>query len=273
MAGIADDSMIPQPHGKMRGVFMLCAKRKLTGETVTAYLSKREHAPFLCLDCNEEVILKAGRKSVNHFAHVNQLACQNAQNESEEHRRCKMEIYHALLQEPNVTDAMLERPLGTNRPDVSAYINGVPVAIEVQISSLSLETITRRTIEYARKGIYVLWLLQWTSALDSPRYTPRHWEKWVHAAYFGRVYYWLAGLTVASYRFEPHLKSVPRKTWYYENGEKKTAGGYSQRSKRHKTAIPGPTFNLATDFVPCTRDWWEGGGIKIPDAKLYAPNS
>jgi type I site-specific restriction-modification system R (restriction) subunit len=40
----------------------------------------------------------------------------------------------------------LERPLGTNRPDVSAHINGVPVAIEVQISSLSLETIAYRTM-------------------------------------------------------------------------------------------------------------------------------
>jgi len=56
---------------------------------------------------------------------------------------------------------------------VSAYINGVPVAIEVQISSLSLETILQRTIAYARKGIYILWLLQWTPTLDSVRYVPR----------------------------------------------------------------------------------------------------
>jgi competence protein CoiA len=96
---------------------MLCAKRKLTGETVTAYLSQKAQGPFTCLDCGDEVILKAGRKAVNHFAHLNPLACQYALNESEEHRRCKVEIYQALLQEPNVTGAMLERPLGTNRPD------------------------------------------------------------------------------------------------------------------------------------------------------------
>jgi hypothetical protein len=44
------------------------------------------------------------------------------------------------------------------------------VAIEVQISSLSLETITERTIEYHRKGIHVLWLLAedgaWSLAVE-----------------------------------------------------------------------------------------------------------
>jgi competence protein CoiA len=163
----------------------------------------------------------------------------------------------------------LERPLGTNRPDVSAYINGVPVAIEIQISSLSLETIANRTLEYARKGIYVLWLLQWRHELDEPRYTPQPWEKWIHAAYFGRVYYWIEGLTVGSYHFDPHFKSVPRKTWYSADGDKMTGGGYSKRLKRHRTAIPGKMLNLATDFVPRNRDWWEGNGLTIPAAKLF----
>jgi competence protein CoiA len=178
---------------------MLCAKRKLTGEIVTAYLASKAHGPFKCPDCGDEVILKTGRRTVNHFAHVNPLACRYAENESEEHRRCKMEIYGSLQRHTAVRNVALERPLGTNRPDVSANINGVPVAIEVQISSLSLETIQQRTMEYARKGIYVLWLLQWTPKLDARRYTPRLWEKWIHAAYFGRVYYWIEGLTVVSY--------------------------------------------------------------------------
>jgi competence protein CoiA len=180
-----------------------------------------------------------------------------------------MEIFQALRKEPNAHSVMLERPLGTNRPDVSAYINGVPVAIEVQISSLSLETIMQRTIEYARKGIYVLWLLQWTPALDARRYNPRQWEKWIHAAYFGRVYYWIEGLTAVSYHFDPHFKSVPKKSWYSPKGKKMTGGGYSQRSTRYRTPVRGRTFNLATDFGPRNRDWWEGENITIPAAKLY----
>jgi competence protein CoiA len=117
------------------------------------------------------------------------------------------------LRSTPATAQALERPLDTVHPDVSAEINWVPVAIEIQISSLSIETIMRRTIDYHRKGIYVLWLLQWTHKLDGKRYTPKLWEKWIHACYFGRVYYWTGGLEVVSYAFEPSLKTVPAKTW------------------------------------------------------------
>jgi hypothetical protein len=83
------------------------------------------------------------------------------------------------------------------------------------------------------------------------------------------VYYWIEGLSVASYHFDPNHRTIPKKTWYATNGKKMTAGGYSQRSKRYRTAIPGKTLNLATDFSPRNRDWWEGDGISVPDAKLF----
>jgi competence protein CoiA len=248
---------------------MLSAKRKSDGRTVTAYLESKSNGPFRCLLCNEEVALKTGRHRVKHFAHANPIACKFATGESEIHRRCKTEIYEALGREPGVRDVALERPLGMLRPDVSASINGVPVAIEVQISSLSVETIQRRTIEYARNGIYVLWLLQWMPKLDANSYTPRLWEKWIHAAYFGRVYYWVNGLSVVSYTFEPLFKSVPKKTWYAEDGKKMTVGGYSHRSKRCRMAVRGETLHLARDFCPKQRYWWEGNGLKVPDAKLF----
>ena len=232
-------------------------------------MESKANAPFLCLECNEEVVLKTGRHRVNHFAHANPIACQFAEGESEAHRRCKIEIYLALKKTPGVEDVALERALGEVRPDVSARINGVRVAIEVQISSLSIDTIMRRTIDYYRKGICVLWLLQWTPKLDAPRYTPKLWEKWIHAAYFRRVYYWIEGLTVVSYRFDSAFKSVPKKSWYSEDGDKITAGDYSQRLKRHRTAVREKTLNLARDFGPKQRYWWEGNGIKVPDAKLY----
>jgi competence protein CoiA len=180
-----------------------------------------------------------------------------------------MEIFNALQNAPGVRNVALELSLGAVRPDVSAVINGVPVAIEIQISSLSVETIMSRTIEYFRKGIHVLWLLQWTPKLDAQRYTPKIWEKWIHAAYFGQVYYWIEGLTVAGYRFEPSYKTVPKRTWYSTTGRKRTAGGYCSKSKRHCTAVRATTLNLATDFGPKQRYWWEGNGVKVPDAKLF----
>lgn len=50
---------------------------------------------------------------------------------------------------------------------------------------------------------------------------------------------------------------------------KMTGGGYSERSKRYKIAVQGKTFNIVTDFAPKQRYWWEGNGVKIPDAKLF----
>jgi competence protein CoiA len=248
---------------------VLSARRKSNGQIVDAYFERKANGPFLCLDCNEEVVLKTGKSKVNHFAHANPIACQFAASESEAHRRCKLEIFQALQKEPGVSDVALERSLGTVRPDVSACIRGVPVAIEVQISSLSIDTIMRRTIDYAQRGIYVLWLLQWTAKLDAKRYTPQLWEKWVHAAYFGRAYYWVEGLSVVSYHFEASFRSVPRRSWYSAGGEKMSAGGYSIKSKQHRKAVRGEVLNLPDDFGAKERSWWEGNSLKVPDAKLF----
>lgn len=248
---------------------MLSAKRTSDGKTVFADTEFKRNAPFTCLVCHDRVILKTGRNKVNHFAHAYPLRCQFGTNESDLHRRCKKEICEALLKEPNVTEVAMERSFGTVRPDIYAKIKGVPVAIEVQISSLSLETIQYRTIEYHRKGIYVLWLLLWTPKLNAPRYAPTKWEKWIHAAYFGRVYYWLEELKVASYRFEPHLKSVPKTMWHSKDGERMTGGGYKRRSRRYRTPVRERILKLTMHFRPKERFWWEGNGSTVPDAKVY----
>lgn len=249
---------------------MLSAKRTSDGQIVHAYFERKENGPFRCVECNEEVVLRSGKSRVDHFAHVNPLACSYTQGESELHRRCKMEIFDGLSRAPHVKNVVLEKPMGVVRPDISAEINGTPVAIEIQISSLSVDEIMRRTIAYHQKGIYVLWLLQWTSDLDKERYSPRVWEKWIHACYFGRVYYWTQNLEVVEFSFEPSLKAIPKQTIYPPGGKKITVGGFVQRSVRFRRPIRGKTLNLACDFEPQHRYWWEGGGIKVPDAKLFS---
>ena len=250
---------------------MLSARRQSDGATVTAYFASSKDAPFHCLTCGDPVVLKSGRSKVSHFAHANPRPCSFSAGESDLHRRCKQEIALALRSEPSVSQVELEVPLGTVRPDVFAMIRGVPVAIEAQISSLSVETIMARTIEYHRKGIYVLWLLQWTPDLDAVRYSPRVWEKWIHACYFGQVFYWTHGLNVVSYHFEESPRIVPKRTWFSKDGRRQQAGGYVTRSARFKKAIRGRSYHLATDFVPKHRFWWEGNGVRVPDAKLFMP--
>ena len=126
---------------------MLSARRKSDGQTVAAYFANKSQAPFSCPECGDPVILKSGKSRVNYFAHEIPLACRYAENESDGHRRCKIEIFLALTKEPHIRNVELECPIGMNRADVYAEINGVPVAIEVQLSSLSPETIASRTME------------------------------------------------------------------------------------------------------------------------------
>jgi hypothetical protein len=33
--------------------------------------------------------------------------------------------------------------------------------------------------------------------------------------------------------------------------------------------VRGATLNLATDFAPRERDWWEGNGLTVPAAKIF----
>lgn len=248
---------------------MLSARRRSDGQTVIAYFERKSNGPFACLDCGEEMILKQSKRNTSFFAHANPLASLHADGESDAHRQCKFEISVALRRSPGVSNVVIERSLDGARPDIFAEINGVPVAIEVQLSSLSLETILQRTIRYHQLGIYVLWLLQWTPKLNAKKYSPRPWEKWIHAAYFGRVFYWEGGLNVASYHFEPSIQSIPKATWYSKNGTRMTAKGFTRRSKRYRTPVRGKLLNLVDDFGPFERLWWEGGGLKVPDSKIF----
>jgi competence protein CoiA len=248
---------------------MLCAQRKSNRVSVSADSEEKSSGPFICPHCEEEVSLRKSQVRLNHFAHRPASLCSYGAPESEAHRRCKKEIYEALLKEPGVKNAALERSLTTCRPDVSARINGVPVAIEVQISTISLETIIRRTEEYARRGIYVLWLLQWSPYLDAERYSPRLWEKWIHASYFGRVYYWIEGLKVVSYRFEPYYDQVGGNSWYSNRGKLTKGIRYKRKSKRYRQPVRGKVFNLARDFGPMERCAWQGGDFLVPKAKIF----
>jgi competence protein CoiA len=214
-------------------------------------------------------MLRKGTIKIAHFAHVPHVACRFGHPESEEHRRCKLEIYQALSDRADVTRLELERPLGEVRPDISAVIRGVPVAIEVQITVLPIETVIHRTVEYAKRGIALLWISPWTPKLDDYRYSPSFREKWLHAAYFGQAYYWTSGLTVVPYRFEPYPISVPKMEWQDKRGRVTTGGGYSRISKRFRKPVAGEPLHLVDDFGAVDRGPFEAGKLVVPKARLW----
>lgn len=237
---------------------MLTAVRERDRVRVAAWEAERADRPFLCPSCRSELTLRRGAVIAPHFAHRPPFACEYGAGESEAHRRCKLALYEGLRSHPRVRKCELERDLGTVRPDVSAYVNDEPVAFEVQLSALTLERIVHRTAEYARKGIYVLWLPPSSAALDREFYAPRPWERWLHAAYFGRVYYWSAGLTVRPFHFRDYYTQARGRTRDYE------------KRARHKVPLEGPALSLVEDFAPRLRAPWAGRDFHIPASRLFA---
>jgi competence protein CoiA len=230
-----------------------------SGEKVHARLADRASGPFTCFCCRSQVTLRRGQAKAAHFAHRPPYNCEYGQGESDEHRRAKEEIFEHLSRLPHVTKLELERDLIEVRPDVSCYIGGVPVAVEVQASSLSVERIARRTAEYARKGVYVLWLPLFTPRLLSELYDPRPWERWLHAAYSGRVYYWAGGFKIRPVHFRDYFVTARGRTQDY--------GKFSRRV----VPIEGREANLSTDFARCLTAERSCGraGQTLPAMRLY----
>ncbi|HKS30736.1 MAG TPA: competence protein CoiA family protein [Pyrinomonadaceae bacterium] len=236
---------------------MMTAIRQADGRKVGAWEAEREERPFLCPCCSEVVTLRRGGIIAPHFAHKPPVTCEYGTGESEEHRRCKISIFEALIADPRVRKCEMERDLGAVRPDVSAYINDRPVAIEVQASSLSLETIARRTEEYARRGIYVLWLPIYRESLKAELYNPRPFERWLHAAYNGRVYYWVEALRIQPVHFRDYLTKVRGRSHDYEKLSTK------------KVPIDGEAVTLTEDFMAVERQSYTRGFINVPQSKLF----
>jgi competence protein CoiA len=235
---------------------MLCAIRQRDQKKVSAWHESKVNRPFYCPQCGDEAILKQGSIKVPHFAHKPPILCEYGRGETEHHRQCKLAIYEGLSKHSRFREVALERSLGTVRPDVSAWMDGIPIAIEVQISTLTMDQIIHRTEEYCSKGIHVLWLALHHAGLESNRYSPRLWERWVHAAYFGRVYYWLGGLDVVPYHFGEFIEFVE-------------SLGYKKLYKRFKRLSQGKLINLANDFTPTHRiEPWRSKTLIVPECRL-----
>jgi competence protein CoiA len=235
---------------------MLTATRQCDGRKLAAWEADKNQRPFICHCCGREVTLRKGGIRAPHFAHQPPVTCEYGTGESEEHRLCKIAIYESLSADERVAKCEIERNLGTVRPDVSAYINGVPVAIEVQLSSLSLDKIKYRTAEYARRGIYVLWLPLYNASLRAELYRPRPWERWLHAAYFGRVYYWIEGLRIMPVHFRDYYASVRGRTRDY------------RKLSPQKVPLDGRPAILTEDFRAVDRQAWANEYLSIPQSKL-----
>jgi competence protein CoiA len=192
--------------------------------------------------------------------------------EGDFHYYAKHELHELLSAHPACRECKLERTIGAVRPDISLYINNVPIAIELQHSSISVEEIRERTDKYTEQGMNVFWLVleglgdpDIYSQVDRDKYAPSIWERYLHAMYFGRVYYYHKGLEVMPIHFDPHFIHVPVREWFDYEGNEHSAGGYEKRSGRYRVLNEGRRLHLVKDFRATLRKEW------IPGTRLYVP--
>lgn len=177
-----------------------------------------------------------------------------------------MAIFDSLRQQSNVVHAELEKDLGGSVADVYAEISGARVAIEVQRSNLSVVDVVLRTRNYHACGVAVVWIsLRPVAPPAAPdegpaRYSPSAWEKWCHAAYYGRVYRWVEGQTLQPVHFGTFMLYAESTDW---------GGGYWYPSKRWKKPSPGVPVRLSEDFRAVARSAWRGGAVDVPECTLY----
>ncbi|WP_211828685.1 competence protein CoiA [Kistimonas asteriae] len=251
---------------------MLCAIRDSDKIKVIARSSKKVEGPFYCPGCKREVNVKKGAIKTHHFAHKPPYKCRYGAGESDAHRNCKETIFNKLCELPHVSLCELEKNFGDNVADIYAEINGVPVAIEIQKSDLTVNEISKRTRTYHEKGIYVLWLCLLDKKLNNQAYSPKAWEKWLHAVYFGRVYYWLSDLVVVPFHFGDYQTYIESSVWFDSSGHENSSGGYFKTSRRYKTPMQGVGINIGSNFKPSYKSAWNSKTIKIPECSIYSDN-
>ncbi|WP_430787665.1 competence protein CoiA [Virgibacillus flavescens] len=144
---------------------MLQAKIK-TGDLITLInLTKQEvenarHHEYFCPVCNESVIVKAGERTIAHFAHLSVKNCISSDyGEGSYHARGKLELYNWLKQQTFKTELEKYIPEINQRPDLLVTIRNKKIAIEYQCARIPLEVVRQRNEGYRTAGITPIWIL------------------------------------------------------------------------------------------------------------------
>ena len=248
------------------------------GNKCIAWEAEKVDGPFVCPGCFGEVILKKGKIKEHHYAHKPPFNCIYGTGESQLHYRCKREIFEALSAHPRCSECEVEKRLEGVRPDVYAKIDSNEIAIEVQKTNIDLDDISKKSVIYSELGIYVLWLvpndspkLSWHDGEEEWVCRPKEWEKYFHAIYYGRLYYWQNGLLVAPYHFNTFKIYVEERERYDEYGDEQYAGGYYKDARALKAPIKCPRnqIDIVNDFSPRRRDKFSSKNWSIPSCNIW----
>lgn len=120
----------------------------------------RKHSTFICPTCRHPVLIKAGQKTVPHFAHYPQSDCPSrGGGEGPYHKKGKLLLY--LWLKKQFIDVALEKylPRIKQQPDLYLKIGDKRIVIEYQCSRVDIRSILQRNQGYLSAGIIPIWIL------------------------------------------------------------------------------------------------------------------
>jgi competence protein CoiA len=238
-------------------------------ELVIAKDVRKDDGPFLCLECAAPLQLKKGTIKAHHFAHLVDAGCRCGYGEGERHRQLKEEICAVLALSSQVRGLQQERrELRLAYPDISFWFRGKGwIAVEVQVTDITVETIRRRVQTYTERGIALLWVLPWNEALsDGDRYRPTRWERYLHALYRGKLFYWSPEQRLQPVSYEDMTITGDPFVWYQDKQEW-LAAGQPRKSKIYKRVHLHPQVDVL-DLAVVSYPSWNGGSVSLPKARL-----
>lgn len=193
------------------------------GERVLADGARRGDT-YQCPACHAPVVLKQGRQVVAHFAHRPAEPCYVvSEPETAAHLAMKRDLYERFKREPWVKQCELERVIGERRADVWLETAVGPVAIEGQVSPLTVEELREKLGDYTERRIATLYIVHHSvlaSITEGAEVRVPAWVLALHALYKGRVYVYALGGEIVPL----HLAAVLREPT-----------GYGARERRLKT--------------------------------------
>lgn len=111
-------------------------------------LSIRDSVSFKCPHCDAEMLFINATTCIFHFRHVVECIYQT---EPESERHLEMKRFFTAL----IPGALPEQKVGNRIADV--YLEG-GVVVECQVSPMSIDEISARTLDYSRAGHPVMWV-------------------------------------------------------------------------------------------------------------------
>ena len=266
----------------------------LGGERIEASTTLERNPDYVCPECKQTVILKAGEIKIAHFAHKVKSDCLYAINETLAHLTAKR-LFCDGLRSRGIR-AEVEFTIGDQRADVAAWTpKNQLFVIEVQHTSLPVSELSSRVKKYRAKGIPQLWvpflrkqifdyqgykdkrhiaLLTGQKYVFQPyrvvhetvvtRYAIRPFERWLGKVYGQKLYYYDEQTTeICLGTFEGHTISGSSE-WFDEFGQDQYSE-YEYYSRRWKTLNLSRFYEIAKTRFKLTSDMALGVELIFPE--------